>query len=62
LKISVEGLGEFELLDDSPLILLLDKIKELNPKKSLPVAFLTPSGEVIDWHTPLQLQRTFPFS
>jgi threonyl-tRNA synthetase len=53
LKISVEGLGEFELSENSPLILLLDKIKELNPKKSLPVAFLTPSGEVIDWHTPI---------
>jgi threonyl-tRNA synthetase len=53
LKISVEGLGEFELSENSPLILLLDKIKELNPKKSLPVAFLTPSGEIIDWHTPL---------
>jgi threonyl-tRNA synthetase len=53
LKISVEGIGEFELSDNSPLILLLDKIKELNPKKSLPVAFLTPSGEILDWHTPI---------
>jgi len=53
LKISVEGIGEFELSDNSPLILLLDKIKELNPKKGLPVAFLSPSGEIIDWHTPI---------
>jgi threonyl-tRNA synthetase len=53
LKISVEGIGEFELSDNSPLILLLDKIKELNPKKGLPIAFLTSSGEIIDWHTPI---------
>lgn len=53
MKISVEGIGEFELSDNSPLILLLDKIKELNPKKGLPIAFLTSSGEIIDWHTPI---------
>ncbi len=53
MKISLEGIGEFELSDNSPLILLLDKIKEVHSKKSLPIAFMTTSGEIIDWHTPL---------
>lgn len=58
MKISLEGIGEFELSDNSPLIFLLEKIKEANPKRSLPVAFLTPSGEIVDWHTPLNSSAT----
>jgi len=51
LKLSIEGIGEFDLPSNSPLLILLDKIKEQTQRRGLPLAFLTESGEIIDWHS-----------
>ena len=51
MKVSIEGIGEFDLPSNSPLLILFNNIKELTQKRGLPLAFLTEVGEIIDWHS-----------
>ncbi len=54
MKLFIEDIGYFELPPETPLKSILEEIKKNSPNKELPIAFLTPSGETLDWHTPIQ--------